>query len=59
MLIIGSEGTSMERFTDTITSRTRDGDMSKPSPSISITVPKLMLVRVQLVKNQQKQLESF
>ena len=46
MLIIGSEGTSMGRFTDTITSRIRDGDMSKPFPSISITVQKAMFVRV-------------
>lgn len=46
MRIIGSEGTSMGRYTDTITFLIRDGNLLKPFPSISITVPKAMFVRV-------------
>ncbi|KAF5436946.1 hypothetical protein C5S35_06440 [Candidatus Methanophagaceae archaeon] len=45
MRIIGSAGTLMGRFTDTITFLTRDGDLLKLFPSISITVPKAMFVR--------------
>ena len=45
MRIIGSAGTLMGRFTDTITFLTRDGNLLKLFPSISITVPKAMFVR--------------
>jgi hypothetical protein len=49
----------MGRYTDTIIFLIRDGNLLKPFPSISITVPKVMFVRVRLVMNLRMRLERF
>jgi hypothetical protein len=46
MRIIGSDDTSMGIYTDTIIFLIRAENLLKPYPSIFITVPKAMFVRV-------------
>lgn len=59
MHTIGNEVISMERFADTITSLTKDGNMLKPFQSIFITVPRLIFVKVLLTMGLQKRLKNF
>jgi len=57
MLITGKGEVSMEKYIDMIIFHIKDGIMSKHFPNISITVPKILLMRVQLVMNLKMQLE--